>query len=153
MNRLIKSAIALAMLAAVGAAGAAEPVAVQGAVTQQASTVAPRDAASGRPTGKRQHKPVAAVTDSDGDQAADATVRSPRDAASGQASGKRTHAPVASSDTDDDCDGEADDERVSSSPSSTTAADGSTPACTQKTSPLYDDQGREVRNPPYTGNK
>lgn len=153
MNRLINSAIAIAMLGAAGAAGAAEPVAVQGAVTQQASTVAPRDAASGQPTGKRQHKPVATVTDSGGDQAADATVKSPRDAASGQASGKRTHAPVASSDTDEDCDGEADDERVSSSSSSAAAADGSAPACTQKTSPLYDDKGREVRSPLYTGNK
>jgi len=151
MNSLIKSAIAVAMLAAVGAVGAAEPVAVQGAVTQQASTVAPRDAASGLPTGKRQHKPVATVTDVDGDQAADAAVRSPRDAASGQASGKRTHAPAASSNPDEDCDGEADDERVSSSSSSTAAKDGSAPACAQKTNPLYDDQGREVRSPLYTG--
>ncbi len=63
------------------------------------------------------------------------------------------HAPASSTGVDDDRDGEADDERVSPSSSPTAAADGSAPACTQKSNPLYDDKGREVRSPLYTGNK
>ena len=152
MNALLKSALAVALMGAVGAAVAAEPVAAQAtAGSQQAAAVSPRDAASGQATGKRQHKPVV-VTDADGDSASDARVKSPRDAASGQASGKRT-AAAASPGEDEDCDGEADDRVSASDRARAVAADGSPPACAQKSNPLYDDKGREVRSPLYTGNK
>ncbi len=51
-----------------------------------------RDAASGLPTGKRQHKPVSS------------SLGKPRDAASGMPTGKRQHKPL-SSGVDNDCDG------------------------------------------------
>lgn len=153
MNNMIRCAIAVALLGIVGVAGAAEPAASQVAVSQQASSVSSRDSASGQATGKRQHKPVATATDADGDAASNASVRSPRDAASGQASGKRTHAPVASAGEDEDCDGDADDRVSASSRATAVAADGSAVACAQKNDPLYDDKGREVRSPLYTGNK
>ena len=76
-----------------------------------ASLVSPRDAASGLPTGKRQHKPIRMATgdvngdgmsdktleieyldedsDDDGVDDSEESVKSPRDSASGQASGKR----------------------------------------------------------------
>lgn len=57
--------------------------------TKKATT---RDAASGLPTGKRQHKPVSK------------RVVSPRDAASGLPTGKRQHKAV-SNNLDNDCDG------------------------------------------------
>ena len=158
MNTLLKTGVVIALVGAMGAAGAAEPVAVQGAATsqQQASIVSPRDAASGQASGKRQHKPVLTVTDEDGDAGSDARVKSPRDAPSGQASGKRTTAPAVApgGDTDDDCDGTADDRVAASSRATAVAADGTPPACAQKTtSPLYEDKGREVRSPLYTGSK
>ena len=49
----------------------------------EAKVVAPRDAATGLPTGKRRHDPVNV-----------APVESPRDAASGLPTGKRQHKPV-----------------------------------------------------------
>jgi hypothetical protein len=86
-----------------------------------AEVVSPRDAASGLPTGKRQHKPLtitkeidksspAATADADGDGAGDAAavnheVTSPRDAASGLATGRRQHTPVRVSTGDVDGDG------------------------------------------------
>ncbi len=48
-----------------------------------------KDAASGLPTGKRQHKPVSVTKPVD-----KATPVAPRDHASGMASGKRGHKPV-----------------------------------------------------------
>lgn len=48
----------------------------------------PRDAASGLPTGKRQHKPFVFIVSASDNVATEIT--SPRDIASGQASGKRT---------------------------------------------------------------
>lgn len=153
MNNSIKCAVAIAWLGVVGGVGAAEPVATPHAVSQQASTVSPRDSASGQATGKRQHKPVATATDADGDTATKASVKSPRDSATGQSSGKRTRAPVASAGEDEDCDGEAEERVSASSRATAVAADGSAAACAQKNSPLYDDKGREVRSPLYTGNK
>ncbi len=155
MNAMFKSAVATALLGAFGVAGAAEPVAAQGVQVKQASTGSTRDAASGLPTGKRQHKPVAMVTDEDGDTGSDASVKSPRDSASGQASGKRTHAPAVSTGEDEDCDGTADDRVTSSSSATGVSTSSSPPACAQqgKKSPLYDDKGREVSSPLHTGSK
>ena len=48
---------------------------------------APRDAASGQASGKRQHQPITITKETD--------KATPLDAASGQASGKRMHRPVA----------------------------------------------------------
>ena len=54
-----------------------------GAATE---VVAPRDAASGLPTGKRQHKPMPVASAHE--------VVAPRDAASGLPTGKRQHKPM-----------------------------------------------------------
>ncbi|MCD6025281.1 MAG: hypothetical protein K0Q91_2197 [Fibrobacteria bacterium] len=58
-----------------------------------AEVAAPRDAASGQATGKRQHQP-GSPTCVEGETCTGAEVSAPRDAASGQATGKRTHKPI-----------------------------------------------------------
>jgi hypothetical protein len=88
------SRLTLAALAVI-ALGAAAPAI--------AESSAPRDAASGQATGKRQHQPAEPGT---GEEAAvEHSVKSPRDAASGQATGKRAHKPMRAQTTDADNDG------------------------------------------------
>lgn len=53
------------------------------------SIISPRDAASGLPTGKRQHTPIVFVDEATGEVIESAGIVSPRDVATGQASGKR----------------------------------------------------------------
>lgn len=53
------------------------------------SILSPRDAASGLPTGKRQHTPVVFVDETTGEVIETVSIVSPRDVATGQASGKR----------------------------------------------------------------
>ena len=91
--------------AAKGIGGAAAPLTQEAKV--ESNVVAPRDAASGLPTGKRQHKPVVVTKPLDntapaqptapgavvgGNPPDDGTVA--RDAASGLATGKRQHKPL-----------------------------------------------------------
>ncbi|HEX9773704.1 MAG TPA: hypothetical protein VGA44_09575 [Steroidobacteraceae bacterium] len=122
MNTWMNPLAGLALLGALGAGSAiaqssAEPAnAVTTAVTVSAqreptiTVLAPREAASGLPTGKRQHAPVTITkaVDVDGDGMADAPKAAPRDVATGQSSGKRQHAPATTQDAaDQDCDGKA----------------------------------------------
>jgi hypothetical protein len=74
-----------------------------------AEVSAPRDAASGQATGKRQHQP-GSPTCVEGETCTGAEVSAPRDAASGQATGKRTHKPIRMQTTDADGDGAAEAE-------------------------------------------
>jgi hypothetical protein len=122
MNTWMNPLAGLALLGAFGAGSAiaqsrVEPAnAVTTAVTVSAqreptiTVLAPREAASGLPTGKRQHQPmtVTKAVDLDGDGMADAPKTAPRDTATGQSSGKRQHAPATTQDpADQDCDGKA----------------------------------------------
>ncbi|WP_246623793.1 hypothetical protein [Sphingomonas colocasiae] len=98
------AAAALVPMVALGLAGtafaypAAQPHSTSPAVFGEAragsgmlrATAAPRDAATGRATGRRQHEPIRADAGSD----TSATAHAPRDAASGLATGRRQHQPV-----------------------------------------------------------
>ncbi len=60
----------------------------------QNGVVAPRDAASGLPTGRRQYEPIIIRKRIDKSTPLLARVSSPRDSASGMATGKRQHSPI-----------------------------------------------------------
>ncbi len=87
MNILKVTLLAWGLILASSAGAASKST--ESSETKKAQT---RDAASGLPTGKRQHKPV------------NRGVVSPRDAASGLPTGKRQHKPL-SNNLDNDCNG------------------------------------------------
>jgi hypothetical protein len=169
----------LAGLALLGALGAASAIAqsspdpanaVTTAVTvsaQRESTItvlAPREAASGLATGKRQHAPVtiSKAVDLDGDGMADAPKAAPRDIATGQSSGKRQHAPATTHDpADQDCDGKAEKSDATprgvaagqtnvkrSNPSSEVAAAHGQMGCAQR-NPIHKPNAVSGENPLY----
>jgi hypothetical protein len=141
---------ALAALAILGAnwaiaanaqSNASAPPPVTTAVTVVAqreavvTVVAPREAASGQPTGKRQHEPVRVqkAVDADGDGLADAPAPAERQGKTGKTSGKRTaEMPATAAQSGEDCD----DTNKRAAPDA---------ACV-KSNPLYKDDPKQGQN-------